>query len=323
MENTKKKRILKNIDFSKDSSHLALVGPSVGGPANGADYALIMKSNFSQEFIEKASKVRVTMNIQDFLTKFYHIYYEDALVLAKVMGYDTEISDEEMPDDYEDYIEQKIASIEVMKSLAEAEDLDKQLFEMSEDKYLALLQDQELLEKAFKKVAREKRLLKKAEKSSTQSMLVENKVVEPSGSESLEKSMVDKTKTEPTVEVVEKSVLESVQKQLADTAKELSDAQEILKALRAEKQEAIRKSRLEKVETAVKNKELAEVIFKAVSLVEADEDFEAVVKALGDLTKAEEKSELFVERGASAESGKPVAGKVSPVAEVLKKKFAK
>jgi hypothetical protein len=71
----------------------------------------------------------------------------------------------------------------------------------------------------------------------------------------------------------------------------------------------------------VKDEAKAEVLFKAVK-DSADEDFQAVVKALAELTVAVEKSDLFVEKGVSVEAEQPVE-KESAVAKLIKAKLSK
>ena len=85
----KPKRKLKNIDFSDDTSHIALVSKNQGGPANGASYSLILKNaeNTSSEFIQKMQQIQVTYELPDFLQKVMGMYYEDASLLARMMGY--------------------------------------------------------------------------------------------------------------------------------------------------------------------------------------------------------------------------------------------
>ena len=87
-ENSKKrktKRVLKDISFENESSHLALVHSNQGGPASGADYRLVVKStsNYSDDFLEKAAKVQVTLSIEEYLAKFYGIYYDGAEALIQ------------------------------------------------------------------------------------------------------------------------------------------------------------------------------------------------------------------------------------------------
>ena len=80
---TKAKRKLSNITFDHEGAHLALVSKQQKGPANGAGYALIMKAaNRSPEFIEKVQQITVTMELPDFLSKFFCLWEEEADVLA-------------------------------------------------------------------------------------------------------------------------------------------------------------------------------------------------------------------------------------------------
>jgi hypothetical protein len=153
----KTKRKLSNIDFSAEGSHIALVSKDQGGPASGADYKLVLKaSNFSEEFVQKMQQVRVTMELPDFLRRFFSLYGDDAEVLALMMGYEPM---HKMPDgemmynaDHEDYIQSRLESYEVMKSAYSAESLSQLLSELDENEYLALLNDQALIEKAFDKL---------------------------------------------------------------------------------------------------------------------------------------------------------------------------
>ncbi len=58
----KAKRKLSDFDFSSQDSHIALVGPVVGGPANERT-TLVFKANkkFSEETIQKMQQIQVTM----------------------------------------------------------------------------------------------------------------------------------------------------------------------------------------------------------------------------------------------------------------------
>ena len=71
--------------------------------------------------------------------------------------------------------------------------------------------------------------------------------------------------------------------QFAETQELLKAAKEQLAAFEAKEKEAIRKSKLQAVEKAVGDSAVAEVLFKAVGLVEDQSEFEAVVKALEDM----------------------------------------
>lgn len=173
-EIVKKKRRLKDFNFESEGAHLALVHKLQGGSANGFE-TLIMKStaNFSEEFIKKASTVRVTMEITDFLEKFYNIYGTDAKVLAFLLGYDpSEVKDgsvyndeyfwswfeDKYPDspyadpvesDYQEYVQAKLEGIEVFKALKESDSIADVLCTLTEDQYMGMLRDQERVEKAL------------------------------------------------------------------------------------------------------------------------------------------------------------------------------
>lgn len=332
----KTKRKLSNIDFSAEGAHMALVSKDQGGPANGADYALVMKSaNFSDEFVQKMQQVKVTMELPDFLRKFFNVYYEDAEVLARMMGYvKPEAEETEYEDYWEDYVQSKLDSFEILKSLADTQSIPDVLSKLTEDQYLSMLNDQAKLEKAFKKIEKEKNSavapVAAADEGSTEAVAKAEQSdekteakVEPSETVNKGKSMTKEVKAEPqvaSVEMVEKSALESIQKQMEDQKVELQKALDLVKAFEAEKKESVRKARFEQVKGAVKDEAKAEVLFKAVGLVEDESEFQAVVKALSELQALADKSDLFVEKGVQIETEE--APKESAVARVLKSRLA-
>ena len=331
----KAKRKLSSIDFSKEGAHLALVSEEQGGPANGHDYALVLKANkFSDEFVEKMQQVRVTMELPDFLTKFFYIYGDDAKVLAYMMGYvepaeTQQMEDMEAEQEFQDWIQSKMEAFEILKSVYEAESIADALSQLDETEYLAMLHDQERLEKAFRKMDKASKESKPVVKAEAQDTSIAGEVnineeVSTSGTkEELEKSMTQEVKTveqEITVEMVEKSALESVQKALDEQKVALEKAMETIAHFEAEKKLAIEKARKAEIVGAVKDEAKAEVLFKAVKDA-ADEDFQAVVKALTEMVAAVEQSDLFVEKGASAQE-EPVVQE-SAVAKLLKAKQVK
>lgn len=276
-------RKLSGIDFSKEGAAVSLVGPSVGGAANGRT-TLVMKSlNYSEEFVQKMQQIRVTMELPDFLQKFFGLWYEDAEILARLMGY-VEEEDEDKSEDhektYEDYLNSKLEAFEVIKSLHEAENIALALSKLSEDDYLAAMKTQEQLEPVLKQA-------------------MQGQIPAKEETIKKEKQPMDQDQN---VEMVAKSEFAAIQKQLDDQKVELQKALDQIAAYEAEKKEAIRKSRFEQVKSAVKDEAAAEVLFKAVGLLEAEEDFAAVVKALADLQGKVEQSALFQETGASGDA---------------------
>lgn len=375
-QSTKRKarRKLSDFDFSSQDAHIALVSQSQGGPANERTTLVMKATKFTEEEIEKMQQIRVTMELPDFLQKFFHMYYEDSYILAKLMGYSEPEKEEDDIDSYEDYIESRLEAFEVIKSLYESKDIPSVIAELGADDYLGLLRDQQRLEKAFKKESAEATTVVTAESSTEVNSEVganieaeavakaENpakKLVlhkrnsdggwEPTDKKvalkdvtksqvNSEENMTDQVKDTQVatveVEVVEKSALEAIEKAaaleketlekaLTAQKEELQKALELVAKFEEEKKEAVTKARFAQVKDAVKDEAKAEVLFKAVNLVEDSAEFEAVVKALKDMADLAEKGELFVEKGVSVEGEGTEAKQESAVAKLLKAKAAK
>lgn len=283
-------QVIKDLDFSEDGCAVSIVGPSVGGAANNYKVLTVKAaSKISDEFIKKASTVKVTMEMTEYLSKFYGLWYEEAEVLARALGYTTAEMDyvAEHPENsdswYEDYITEKVSSIEIMKSLYQAENVADILADLTGSEYLNLLQDQAMLEKAFVKIER----LNKAKESKP-------KGDDTSKSEVKEgKSPVIKNKTKETNmdEIVE------LQKSLNEQKEMLTKALEQVKALESEKQEQVVKSKTAKITEIVKDATQAQVIAKAALALDNEKDFDEFVKAVEAIAKAVDKSDLFIEKG--------------------------
>lgn len=294
---TKATRKLKSFDFSTPDSAVALVGPSVGGAANGMTTVLFKSvgTNRSEDFIKKAQQIQVTMEIPEFLQKFFGMWYEEAEILASLMGYVEEESEDESEKTYDDYIQEKISSFKILKSVNDGANLAKTLMALTEEEHLVLLKDQEYLES----------IMKQKENTEPVSGSVNNK----------------ETTMSENVETVTKSQFETIQKALDDKEVALQKALADLEVLQAAQKEAVRKARFNQVVTALKDESIATVVFKAVGLVESDEDFAEVVKTLGDLQEKVEKSALFQEQGASGDvQEEPV--QESAVAKLVKARVA-
>jgi hypothetical protein len=320
MTQRKAKRKLSDISFEKEGAHVALVSKDQGGPANNHDYALVLKANkFSEEFVQKMQQIRVTMELPDFLRKFFGMYYEDSKILAAMLGY-VEPTQEETSS-YEDYIQSQLQAFEVLKAANEAESIASVLSELDETEYLAMLKDQELLEKAFKSVkkATESAPTASAEGTDTSPAceVIKEEVSASVNKEELEKSKMDE---DVKIETVEKAQFELVQKALDEQKVELQKALEVIAQFEAEKKEAINKAKTEQVKAIVKDESKVEAIAKAALSLESEEDFTAFLTAMTALTAAVETSEMFVEKGASTQEEEPKIQE-SAVAKVLKAKL--
>lgn len=313
MENKQKaKRKLKGFDFAKEGAAVALVGPSVGGPANGIPLLIAKANNFSPEFIQKMQQIQVTMELPEFLEKFFGIWGSDAEVLARLMGYEKpedEDEEEDYDDWYENYIEEKLSAFSIIKSLHEAKNLPEALSQLTEQDYLDVLNDQYLIEKALKKFD---------EKKSNASTNVENTKVEASASK--KKKSKEPQMTQET-EMVEKAKFVEIQKQFEDNKVALEKALEQLNKFENEKKEAIVKSKTDAVKAVVKDEKQAAVVVKAALALEDQADFDALVEVFKSMNAVIEKSALFVEQGVSAEAEE--APKKNGVLEIIKSQQAK
>ena len=326
----KAKRKLTNIDFSGETSHIALVHAEQGGCASGANYKLALKNtNFSQEFIEKMQQIRVTLSIPDFLEKFFHLYGSDAEVLARMLGYVPEENDKEDEYDsnwYENYIQEKLDSFEILKSLKESESIANTLATLDEKQYLLMLTDQAYLEKALNK--KESELVALATESDNSTHASVEKSVEVSTSKSTKSKETLMTKqVENSAEMVEKSLMVTLQKALDDQAVELQKALETIAVHQKEKQEQIQKSKTAQFTAVIKDEKLQAPIVKAALALEAQEDFDAFLVAVtamqSQIEKQKdfvEKSALFQEQGAST-SEEPKSNE-SAVAKLVKSRLA-
>ena len=331
----KAKRALSDISFEHDGAHVALVSKTKnGGGANLCNYSLILKSNkFSETAIQKMQQVKVTMELPDFLERFFYLYEDDAEVLATMMGYVEPVETPDMEateaqDSMQEWIKSKMTAFEIVQQAKNATDLSETLSALDEKQYMGLLKDQLMLEKAFKKIDRvQKSKAKAATKSKTTPVEdtsniaseVNKGVSIPITNKEL-KMTVESTVVEQEVEVVAKSAFVELEKSLGAQQVELQKALASIAAFELKEKEQIAKARKAQVLDAVKDEGKAQVLFKAVSGA-SDVDFAAVVKALGEMHKQVEQSELFIEKGASVETEAQV--EVSPLERMLKAKFAK
>ena len=287
-------RRLSNFNFREEGAHVALVGKHQGGPANGIT-TLITKatSHINQEVIEKASTVTVTMQFPEFLRKFFGMYWDDAEVLSAAMGYGRT----EYPDTTEkDWIDQKVESISIMKSVYRSQDVEKALSELTPEQTLAILKDQEMLEKALEKIPDI------------------NLTSEDTQLETILKSAHEEFVTKAVAEA-----LAPVQKALEEQAAVLKAAQDQVAAYQAAEAAAVTKAR-EAALAAVVPADRIEALMKAYAPMD-EEGFKVAVEALAVIKAAADGSEMMQETGASG-SGAEDPKEVDGTYEILKAKYA-
>ena len=317
---TKAKKRITDMTFDHEGAHLALCSKSQGA-ANNWNKALIMKGHkFSPEMIQKMQSVQVEMSLPDFLQKFFYLWEDDAKALAVLMGYQApvEIEDEqaEYIEDFDKWVEDRFESFTVIKSLHKAKNLPTALSKLTEDQYMAVLNDQVVIEKALTEFAAGSK-----SEVDTSATNVEKTKVEASASKTT-KTKKEKNMTQATPEMVEKSALTAIEKAMNDTKVELQKALDQVKAFEDEKKQAVIKSKTDAVNAVIKDEKQAAVLVKAALAMDTQEDFEALVQVIKSLVEQVEKSELFTEVGASGSAVETKADE-SSLTKLIKSKFSK
>ena len=329
---TKAKRKLTDITFEHEGAHLALVHKAQGGAASGYS-TLVMKSldNRSPEFINKASQIRVTLSLPDFLEKFFHVWDDDAEVLAAMFGYvesedDSNEYDQESfwcwyrekaakegnldhwgdpitrptPEDKQQWLKEQLQGIEILKSAQAAKGSAEFITGLTEDQYLTLLKDQAFIEKSFVKK--------------------DTSGGEPELSSKPKQTKADKADTKgKKMETIEKAQYDAKEVELQKALADIQKAKEEIEAFKAKEKLAIEKARTEAIASVISDKDEAVKLFKAVSSLES-EDFETVVNVMKALDAKVDESDLFKEKG-SPEQGVEV--KKSSLQAMIDAKYKK
>jgi hypothetical protein len=324
-EQRKAKRKLTDINFEKEGSHLALVHKVQGGAASGYS-TLVMKATdkYSEEFIKKASQVKVTLSLPDFLEKFFHVWGEDAELLATMFGY--EPSEDESDDEYstqsfwswyrekamehgavdswgdpltrptnqdrKDWIEDQLQGIEILKSATLSKGSADFINSLTEEQYLGLLKDQQFIEKSFKLQEVKKDL--DGESGGKPTKGVNPKQTKASKADTKENEM----------ETIEKAQYDAKEVELQKALADIQKAKEEIELFKAKEKEAVEKAREAEVTAAVEDVEASAKLFKAIKELEA-EAFKDVVEVVKSLASKVDESEMFKEKG-SPEAGEKV-----------------
>lgn len=313
---------LSNFNFEGEGSHVALIGKHQGGPANGVTTLLTKATDaITNEQVDKATMVQVEMNIVDFLTTFFNLWYEDAVILAKIMGLDTEPEEQEESEDWwEKYINEQVSAVTLLKSLvmdkSEAE-VHKAIASLKPEELLTLLETQKKFEQAL---------------SSQEGVNVSNGTTSPSVeksnnkgnemSEFVTKAVHEEQISKAVEEAVAKAV-EEKEKEIVAKQVELDAALEVVKGLEAKEKESVEKARKAVLKDAGVAEDQVEVLYKSTEALSA-EAFETVAKAMAKDKKAVEESDMFKEKGISGETNTQTEEDgVAALTKSYEKKFEK
>lgn len=296
------KRRLTDIKFEHEGAHVALVGKHQGGPANGITTLVTKATNaIDQATVDKATQVTVTLDFEEFLRKFFNMYWEDAEILARALGFADDTEDDDIGVDYwKEYIDEKVSQINIMKGVYKAQDVSKALSELSPAEMLSLLQTQEILEKAMKTA-----LPKGTELTDPEETHMTNTILKSAHEELLSKA-VD-------------AAVAPVQKALDDQTVILKAAQDEIAVFKAAAAEAVTKARTDSLVEAGQTAESAAEIVKSLAGV-ADDAFAVVLKGYQVQKAAEANNPLFKEQGVNG-VGEPDQAKIDKTAEILKAKY--
>ena len=340
-DKVKAKRKLTDITFEHEGAHLALVHKAQGGAANGYK-TLVMKSvdNRSPEFIEKASQVKVTLSLPDFLEKFFHVWGEDAELLATLFGYEPSEDESEeystqsfwswyrekamehgavdswgdpitrpTSQDRKEWIEDQLQGIEILKSATLAQGSADFINSLTEEQYLGLLKDQQFIEKSFKLQEVKKDLDGESG----------GKPTKGANPKQTKASKADTQENKMTQETIEKAQYDAKEVELQKALADIQKAKEEIELFKAKEKEAVEKAREAEVVAAVVDVDASAKLFKAVKDLDA-EAFKDVVDVVKALTAKVDESEMFKEKGSPEEGVKVAKSAVQAELDKLLKK---
>lgn len=293
-EQRKAKRRLTDINFAKEGSHVALIHSSQGGSANEWHEAVVMKAtdDVNDEFLEKATMVRVTLPFDDFLEKFFGVWSEQADMLTEILGFSDEEDMEEKDksemswEEYKACCEQEkqdfIDSVEILKSIKQGE---VNVEDLNAKSYLSVLLTQSLFEQ-------------------------HQEDIEKAVSTSKEKKVqieveLQKAKDDLAAKDVE------IQKAVAD----LAAMKQELDVLKAANEKAKDDARMDALKEVASDEEAVD-LFKSTKALD-DAAFAVVLKSLKAANAKEE--EIFKEKGVS--NGQATVEETDPVRRTLLAKY--
>lgn len=282
---TKATRRIKKFNFEDDGAHVALVDR-----AANAQSVLVMKSaKANEEEIQKAlgKDVTVRMTIMEFLTRYLGLWYDEAEIVAGLLGYTAEDlhTFEDSATSFVDHIQEQMDSVEIQKSesstkLAEALDTFK-------SKYL----DNDSPSS-----------VEKGDGESVSNPTDDNEEVDSNMSE--ENTPNAQNENELTIEEqIQKAAERLAEAQMEEVRKREDKMQrelDVLKAERSAQRHAKFVAKAEGIAEHLGEDADVEAIAKALETASEDENMEALVKALETLADTKSNEGLMEEVGKSA-----------------------
>lgn len=246
--------------YAKDGVAICL-----GNPANNMGTSSIMMkstdSGTTKELRKQWRQVRVSLSMEEFLKQFYGLWGEDARSLAQILGFEVEY-DEYDTQYYQDYIKEKVDSVEILKSIKTEEDF----LNLDTDKQDALIELQYKYEKGMRSGTFSESKKEEVNKSSNNINVNEN-------SENGEKDMADA----------------EMQKQLDDLKKSNDEMAKLLKASEDARKEAEAKALDDKKDAELNKASELEFLSPEDKEMLKGKDLDTIVGVVGVLRKAQDK----------------------------------
>lgn len=275
MTKRKAKRHLVDFDFEGEGSAVHLVSKKQGGAANGHT-VLIKKSNATDHLPDvedvniqkKLEQIQVTMSMEEFLRKFFDMWYDEAELLTAMLGFQTEyeamMESESEPMDHASYIAEKLSGFEIMKSMYENSENKESVSALD---FVTILETQMKIEKQLNEEMMDKVSIEKSRLTAL---------------EAAEQELTDKVEI---VKSLEGKVAELTE-QLDTIKKAQADAE--LESFKAKIKDLVEEEKVERI---------------AKSLMSMDEEAAAdFIDALTVKKEAVEKTGLFEEVGNEGEA---------------------
>ena len=225
---------------------IALCHESQGFSANLRPVSLLMKSELkpeqiTEDVIKALQQVTVTMSFEEFLRKFFYMWSDDAELLTKLLGFETELENEaaENPDDdwvqawnasHQEWLEERMDSISIAKAANSGEELDLV-------KQYELLKLQQLFEKGVSELGLS---FTEGETEDLQA----TGVIKTAGTEPVVDTSKDNKETSVSDTINKSQEVIDLEKRLADMEAQVAKADEIIKAAaQVEKTSALTKAK--------------------------------------------------------------------------------
>lgn len=252
-----------DVTFDHENAHLAVVHKQQAGAANGWHTSLIIKAsedNVPSDVIKALEQVTVKLSMEEFLRKFFDMYYDSAELLTKLLGFETEYeyrnSEGNEPTSHIDYLDEKISKISIMKSAYEGS-LD--IYDLPTQDILDIIKCQEKFE-----IALNKAVIPHQDNRNEETLMDIKEFMKSAEGKELLAAL--KTEAVQEVEKAKNTEIEAIQADLTKASQELEKAAAELEAFRTEKE--------------AKRKEGVQAFVKSLTFIKEDADQESLVEAI-------------------------------------------